>query len=200
MLVESFNSAWQYIGRRYNSGVICSERHLQAELFHALYCDPVFMKKYNLRIEPVLYEGDKDNGKCSGLIPDLLVIGRERKIVAHVEVKYIPHGFVPYKKDVASMFYLWNLKASGGTKFYLDTNPENGDWNYDRPYVVGEDFKMIYCMIGNEESDCFVSNHTIWEGYNGMSGKSTDIIQFAGKISKKAAVFEQLHFEGCVKK
>lgn len=191
MLVESFKNAWDYIGRRYAAGVICSERHLQAELFHVLYCDPSFIKQYDLRIEPVLYESVGKEHRLSGLIPDLLVT-RDNTIMAHVEIKYVPHGFVQYKKDVASMTRTWNLKANQEVAFYLDTNPQNGEWNYERPYKVGKEFKMIYCMIGNEDSDCFVNNKSIWDGEN-KEMFDVDIIQFVGRISKASIpVFEQL--------
>lgn len=93
------------------------------------------------------------------------------------------------------MIKTWNLKSNQEIVFYLDTNPQNGDWNYERPYKISKDFKMIYCMIGNEYSDCFVNNHSIWPGEK-KEMFNVDIIQFVGRVSEiKGPVFEQLNLK-----
>lgn len=185
MYDRTFEKAWKEIEKAYNSGRICSERHLQAELFHILYCDQEFLKNYELRIEPCLYECSAtiDKKILSGIIPDMLVITRQnQEIIAHVELKYVPHGFIPFEKDITNMVRLWNLRANSDVHFYLNTSPKSGDWDYELRYKVSQDFQLIYCLIGNEESHCITDPSNIWS--NSLTGLTQTPIykHLVGKI------------------
>lgn len=162
--IEHFDMAWRQIGSIYSAGKICSERHLQAELFHQLYSNPLFLQTYELRVEPCMYYFNmtKNRNEVLGFTPDMLIINRNEEILGCVELKYVPHGYVQFEKDMANMFKMWDLKNKESIKFYLDTVPESGDWNYQKPYALGNNFHLIYGVIGNEFSDGIMNYKRNW--------------------------------------
>lgn len=186
-----FEMAWRQIGTIYSAGKICSERHLQAELFHQLYSNALFLEAYELRVEPCMYHYNLKESKnmILGFTPDMLIVNSNYEILGCIELKYIPHGFVRNKKDMTNMFKMWDLRQTGVTKFYLDTAPGSGDWNYEQPYMLGDEFHLIYGIIGNEFSDGIMNYKTYWTESDNQASK-IQYRQFIGSISKS----KDIHF------
>jgi hypothetical protein len=181
-MIKYFKTAWQQIGKNYSAGRICSERHLQAELFHILYSNNEFLDNYELRVEPCLYQscGTPSKYGMTGFVPDMLVVSG-LKIVACLELKYVPHGFVKFQKDISNLINFWDLKSQTDLNLYLNTLPQSGDWNYEQPYTISPDFQLIYAIIGNENSDCIENHRDIWARSGSAKIRYN---QFVGSISK----------------
>lgn len=187
--INHFEMAWRHIGSIYSTGRICSERHLQAEIFHQLYSNSLFMETYELRVEPCMYHYNmKENKNMTlGFTPDMLIINRNREIVACIELKYVPHGYIQFEKDIANMSEMWEIKNLGPSKIFLDTIPESGDWNYQKPYALGTDFHLLYGVIGNEYSDGIIHYKRNWTQLDNPFS-AIQYRQFIGSVSDNKSV------------
>ncbi|HXH18369.1 MAG TPA: hypothetical protein VNJ07_04725 [Chitinophagales bacterium] len=102
-----------------------------------------------------------------GVIPDILISENE-KIVACVELKYNPTGYVSFEKDIKNLSKFYSLKASSGY-FFLRTNPITGNWD-ETKYFVSENVILIYAQIGNEYSFSIKHHQKIWlTEYTGLT-------------------------------
>lgn len=153
-LFKIFAEEWSRIQLEYSLGQICSERHLQLILAKGLDANPLFQaSKYQLKVEPCLYgKGQNFSNWLSRLIPDMVVVINEL-IVAHVELKYVPNGYIPYKKDLDS-FIGFVKSCANDTRIFLDVNPTTGDWS-EKEFTIAENAEIIYCAIGHRDSDLF---------------------------------------------
>ena len=161
-MIDYWIAAWEKIETIYNNGEICSERHFQSELLHILYSDPTFKTKYLLHVEPNLFYDDKANRDTvfKGIIPDILVTEGE-KIVAYAELKYVPHGYIPYIKDIRNFLKLYKYRREN-LQIPLFTDPINGNWNFQRKFTFDKDMILIYAVITNHESDFITHGEKIW--------------------------------------
>jgi hypothetical protein len=66
-LIPILKDCWVKIQKIYNDGKICSERHLQAEIFSILSHDDRFNNFFQVFIEPRLFSED-DKAKNIGII------------------------------------------------------------------------------------------------------------------------------------
>src|SRR5690606_20983635 len=111
-LKDYFTAMWQKVKTDYNSGKICSERHLQAVIYHRLISDDDFKRNFDISIEPTI-TGESDCLKTiglSGIIPDMIITKKdEKEITAIVEVKYVPHHFILFQKDIGNLAKFWKL-------------------------------------------------------------------------------------------
>ncbi|HLG03781.1 MAG TPA: hypothetical protein VI731_09320 [Bacteroidia bacterium] len=182
MIVSFFEAYWEIIKGKYEEGLFCSERHFQAELFHLLYSDKKFKKRYNLFVEPIIYDKEAalSQYQLQGIIPDMIATEKDR-IVAIIELKYVPHGFVSFEKDIRNMARFYKAKDMG-VQFYLRTDKKTGAWDYTRPFYLDKDIVLIYGLIGHNESYCITNPNEIWdEKYTALSMKPR-YAQFIGAI------------------
>lgn len=150
--------AWSQLQTVYESGIICSERHMQCELFRVLCNDKAFINQYEIFVEPRL--SNTDCAKLKVKIPDINITSRkEREIVAVMELKYVPHSYPQYEKDIevlTNFYELCNLRKNDTkTSFSLLTNPETGEWKDDVLFPVALNLTLIYAVIGRFDSYVF---------------------------------------------
>lgn len=189
---EIFNKAWAELNNIYSSGGICSERQMQFYLLTSLYKFDI-NKEFDFFVEPSIF--DKDNNLSDlglkNIIPDILVT-KGREIVAVVELKFIPHSYIQYKKDIKNMSAFYVNRHNKDLKFYLKINPINGQWDYNSEYVLSNDLKLIYCAIGNKYSECFTATGEIWskKEITGIN-EVPNFIQYNGMIGENKVIFER---------
>ena len=122
---ELLTKVWRRLIKEYQTGCICSERHLQAEFYSLLKRELADFKNndYKIGVEPRLTGDEEFDCALNGKIPDLLIT-QHNTIVAMVELKYSPYNYVIYEFDVLKL-NTQNIKG----QVYLKTDPQTGDWN-----------------------------------------------------------------------
>jgi hypothetical protein len=186
-LIDFWKSAWVKIKSYYNEGRICSERHLQAELFKIFLSDKEFIKKYMIHIEPTIYSDKKDRKerKITGIKPDILIT-EGPKIVAYVELKYVPNTYIQYEKDIHNFSKIYSHRGKD-TPIYLKVNPINGDWNYEEKYTFDKDLILIYAMIINIKSDFITNRKKIWSSKEYLFSEEPRYLYLIGIINNKTS-------------
>ena len=183
-LKSILENCWTAIEPIYKQGNVCSERHLQAEIFNILQQNKQFKNEYQIFIEPSIYSDKNDFESLSiiGIIPDILIT-RQNKIICIFEIKYKPNGYVPYEKDFINFSKFNELR---GTDFpiYLEVNPINGDWNYQRPFTVDNEILFAYGVIANEYADVLTKATEIWENLELIKQPIKNYIQLIGSVNK----------------
>ena len=192
--------AWSQLQAVYETGIICSERHMQCELFRILCNDKAFINQYELFVEPRL--SNTDYAKLNGKIPDIIIASRnEREIVAVMELKYVPHSYPQYEKDIDVLTNFYKLRSlrrneNIKTSFSLLSDPETGEWKNDVLFPVSSNMTLIYAVIGRFDSYAFeqeengqpkILGKELWknEGFEGY-------IQLVGPIGKYPLRFSAL--------
>lgn len=191
ILSSLLSAAWNRVEFIYSSGAICSERHLQAELFHILQNDVLFTNSFQVFIEPSIC-AYKDNDKYTdmhGLIPDM-IITRETKIVGIVELKYNPLGYVQFQKDLSTFSAFFEQKG-GEVEIYLRTDPVNGDFRYDpdHTFKLAEDLLLIYGIIGNADSHAITNAENIWTNTDYVTKPLSNYLQLIGEVNPSSKQF-----------
>jgi len=148
IIENTFDDIWKEIEIVYKSGLICSERHLQSEIFSLLKNNRSFSSAHTVFVEPRV-----DNATCENLhgkIPDLIIVNHHsRKIVAIVELKYVPFSYPEYKKDLETLCNFFNNRKD--IAIPLLTNPTAGLWTDER-YTVSEELTLVYCIIAKADA------------------------------------------------
>ncbi len=176
---DLLQSIWKkQIKAEYDKGNICSESHLQAEIFHHLRCNDKFCQTYRIFVEP----REPHIHQKMGIIPDMVII-RESKIVAAIELKYVPNAYAKFKKDIRSLLNLYNLRGSEQT-FSLKTNPKNGNWSDER-FTIAEDALLVYGIITKSLSAAITNPESIWLAEPSIKNAETvNYLQLVGSINK----------------
>lgn len=157
----------QTIQTEYESGVIVSERHLQA-IFYSIVSPVLKEIGYTMLIEPKIYTEDNECN-IKGLIPDILIV-KEREVCAIIEIKYVPHGFIEYQKDFETFKKFHLLKGNQNINLYLKVIPINGNWDKKISYKISNELKTYYVAIGNSNSQIFTDTDIIVNEYLGEAG------------------------------
>jgi len=191
-LKDILEKCWTLIKEIYMEGKICSERHLQSEIFHILKQDNNFNAEYKIFIEPTIYSDKKemDDSLIIGIIPDILITNHQDKIVCVFELKYKPNGYVRYKKDINNFGKFNDLKGSE-FPIYLETNPKNGDWDYKRPFKIDKNILFAYAIIANEYSDALKKTEEIWKNTEFLKQPITNYIQLIGSVNDRDTIFSK---------
>lgn len=152
MIRDLLKKAWQQTKPYYVEGSICSERHLQAVLFHILQLDKEFTNHYLCFIEPQI--GKK--------IPDMIIADpKTKKTIAIAELKYVPHGYVPFEKDALSLSF-FNKKYDKAKPIKLLTNPTTGNYKEDK-FFISKNLLCVFVAITNEQSFAVTNTADIWK-------------------------------------
>lgn len=176
-------NAWKQIEKVYLRGEICSERHLQSLLFHILNSTDDFNKKYQIRVEPkikIIENGDLVN-QLNGIIPDLLIINGN-EIKACIELKYVPYGYVSFKKDIINLSNFFKLKGQSNVSICLSTNPLNGEWDYKNIFTISSELLLVYSLIANKEAYAITDSKKIWSKEFTNLEKAPEYLQFIEAI------------------
>lgn len=185
--------AWSRITSYYHLGNICSERHLQAELFHILKSDEQFIKEYKIYVEPTLYtkQGDTDIDK---IIPDMLIT-KGKKIVAYIELKYVPHGYIRATDDIRKFYDFNECKYA---EIYLERNPVDGGWSEDL-YTICSDIIFVYGFISNHESEAFILKQDIFYFENIFNSETVSKLNYVIMYGGVGAESPQFGYIGKIK-
>lgn len=149
--------AWGRITAEFHLGNICSERHLQSELFYILKSNNQFSEQYKIYVEPTLYTKNGDT-KIDKIIPDILVT-KGKEVIAYVELKYVPHGYIKASGDIWKFNEFYNHIDKAEIK--LETESNSGDWVNDY-YKISNDLILVYGFVSNQESEVFVSRNNVF--------------------------------------
>jgi len=187
-LIPILKDCWVKIEKIYNDGKICSERHLQAEIFSILSHDDRFKNIFQVFVEPRIFSKDDKviNFGIIGIKPDMIITQKDR-IVCVYELKYVPyfhHGHPEYQKDIINLSKFYELKGSNEVIFYLETNPKTGDWNYERRFTIDDGLLIAYSAIAKKDSDAFTLAEEIFEGKRTDSKPIENYIYLKGIINK----------------
>lgn len=136
------------------NGILCSERHLQAEMYFHLKS---LLPDHQIWIEP-LFELEYENEKWK-IKPDIL-ISHQDEIKSIVELKYVPFGDAVFGPDIEKMF--WLEKCKGKMMFRLKTDPATGDYTPDT-YKLSEDILSVFAVIARGDHSWAVGNRNLWK-------------------------------------
>lgn len=178
-IFTAFKSIWAEIEQVYNSGTICSERHLQAELYH-LVKGILRVQDYQLFIEPKI-NTNSTTSDIHGLIPDMLVT-RGKEIVAVIEIKYVPHGYAEYEKDFATFNKFQANAGKKDVRIDLLTDPYTGSWkDSENPtFTIANDLELLFIVIANKYSYCIDKPEVLKEL---LADKTAKVNMLMGSIS-----------------
>lgn len=193
-LKTALQDCWKQIEFIYKQGRICSERHLQAEMFrvlrqHAIFETETGTGRYQIFIEPYIDKNNAtDNGKTFVriVIPDM-IFTKEDKIVGIMEVKYIPHHFPKFEKDFVSLSEFYKKRGSG-FEVKLEVDWQTGNWS-EKQFRIDKNVLLIYCVIANWQSH-IVSNpenvKEIWTKLIGSDQSFKNCLQLSGVINRES--------------
>lgn len=143
MVVEAVRSAiaeaWQKSCEEYGTGYVNSECTMQAIIFAELRSN---LSNYRVMCEPRFVGSD-----LSCYVPDIVVLNDEC-IVAIMELKFVPHGYPQYQRDLEKLGTLVNW--AGDLK--LRTNAETGKFS-EFKFRVSEDAVPVFCVIGKYDAN-----------------------------------------------
>ena len=135
---EILEKSWKNVLTKYfDKGWIAYERQLQAYFFlelkkmlpdHVIWIEPMIFlhKEYKPTRRPTL----------DGKIPDMLIT-RNAKIEAVIELKCKPWDYVQYEQDLKKLKY-FEILASKNTKIPLSWPPVSSNWNKQESADKGE--------------------------------------------------------------
>ena len=134
----------------YLAGSICSERHLQAELYSNLLKHLTeLLSRPNLRlwVEPKITGPPKITLTIKDLVPDLMIT-KDNVVICIIELKYVPHGYPESRNDMKKLGEYDNPDH----KIYLGVKPETGQWN-EQVYSISKDVILCSAVIANEGAE-----------------------------------------------
>ncbi len=156
----------------YNKGLICSEAHLQAELFSSLKKKLSAKNNFHIWVEALIPQFDQ-------LKIDLLVT-HEQMIIGVIELKYIPHGFPRYENNFQKFEKLQDQKT---IRLNLKQNPVSGLDDYRIHFTFDENCLFVFAAIARYNADAF--HDKAWERLAGNK------LMLTGKVdSPDAKLFE----------
>jgi hypothetical protein len=138
MLRNALTSAWSQTCDEYRVGHVTSERALQAVLFVHLRTG---LPGYSIFCEPTMRMAD---GRT--VVPDLL-IARDQRVVAAVELKFVPHWFPVFERDVSK---LRQYKDHSGL-ISLEINPDTGRFS-DNKHSIAPDCLLVFASVGRHDA------------------------------------------------
>jgi hypothetical protein len=170
------------IKESYERGEICSERHLQAELYYQFKKCPE-LSQYQIWMEPTLgiYDGTNDKGtKIGSITPDILISCND-VLKAMIEIKYRPYGQVHYKFDIEKFNTFQKYKP----KITIETNPTTGRHN-NTEIEIGKDTLFVFAVIANADRNAIALKKERWTDVD-LPNKFLHLI---GKISTDPNLYE----------
>ncbi len=184
-LVEILENIWkENVRSLYISGLISTERGLQAEIYRQLKD----YDNFNIWIEPTIFftpSADLDYKK-----PDIIItMGRE--IVGIIELKYKPYGATYYIEDIEKLSSFSNIPKE--YKLPLFTIPNSGEWSKENKdlFTVSSNFLSVFAVIAwNDAWSLYINK---WGNQKVKIPKN--FLHLTGSISEKEILFKANHLK-----
>lgn len=154
--IETLNIIAEGLRFEYHTGTIVSERHLQA-LFYNLIRLPFAEKGITVLIEPKI--STQNDCSINGLIPDMLLV-KDQEICGVIEIKYVPHAFPQFEKDLAT-FEAFKSQKNKPEQLFLIVNPADGNWNEEITFSISDQLDIYYLVMARYDSAIFTDTNNI---------------------------------------
>ena len=168
----------------YLAGLYCSEKNLQADMYHHL----VMYKKYKVWVEPSLKiypEPGGDDKKSEQTIRPDLMISAGNEVIACIELKYVPHAYAMLQTDIDKLRMFTNQPRNKTISLQVD--PATGEWE-DEGFTIAEDLLSVFAVIADENA---WANHL--EEYYKKEKKTVinipNFLHLYGRVSKRVNEF-----------
>jgi len=140
-MYQQLTNVWDVVKDDYLAGLINSERCLQAALYRGLRMK--MPENFRIFVEPRL--PIHDNG---AIIPDIIICS-DSKIVAVVEIKYVPHSYPRFEDDLKKFNRLADFSSSD--TFDIAIDPITGKFDNIR-YHLNTDSIFVFAVVGDSEA------------------------------------------------
>lgn len=170
----------------YESGNLCSEKQLQAELYHQLR---LFSKQETRQlkvwVEPTL-KLPRENG--TGTIKPDLLLSSGNEVIAIVELKYVPYKEARFQDDIRKMY---NLSKYQGL-IRLETDPNTGNYydKADKHLTVAKDILCVFAAICKGGFAHAVESQTVWKKKNYQINIPHNFLHLVGRVFKEKRYFD----------
>ena len=176
MLNNILTEIWENnIKDTYEKGEICTEHHLQAELYYQIK-NSQKLKEYRIWVEPTLDTEDNEIRKKLKIKPDL-ILTFNNTIQAIIELKFKPDGEVHYTKDIEKFKY---FSQKNKPKVAIRTNEQTGRWDSNKPFQYSHDVLFVFAVIAKDDF-AHALNQSKWEKLKIPS----NFLHLVGKINEK---------------
>ena len=170
-----FDKAWSELKLIYDEGSICSERHMQCELFKLLTIQADFNNDYRIFVEPRISDPDI-------VIPDFIITDKNHKVKAVVELKYVPHFYSKYDKDLkVLMSFIIKFQKDPDYGFKLLTDPKTGEWKNEM-FKFDKSLILIHCVVTKADAFMITNNREIWQSGDNFDNGKFSYLQYVGAI------------------
>ena len=115
-----YKKIWQQVECEYRKGFCVSERGLQAALYTELQKE--LSSDSHVVVEPTWNTLD---GKVAK--PDLVIV-EGRKITDIFELKFVPHGYAEWKRDIEKLFRYIKKHNERPLRYPVRLDPNTGQW------------------------------------------------------------------------
>ena len=112
-----YKEIWQRVKGVYCKGFCVSERGLQAALYAELRKERA--SDIHVVVEPIWDTGNREVAK-----PDLVIVERE-KITDIFELKFVPHHYARWARDIEKLF---RYVKKCGERYPVCLDPKTGQW------------------------------------------------------------------------
>ena len=138
---SKLHNVWEEAEADYRMGIVNSERCLQACLYRAARDQLRDVKPF---VEPgLLYE----QRRGYELVPDL-VLCKGNAVLSVIEIKFVPHWYPNYKRDVSKFNRLWERRNKG---HQIPIEPETGRW-IDTELRIKGDTCFVFAVIAQHDA------------------------------------------------
>lgn len=176
------------IKENYSRGKICSERHLQCELYHLLRLN----SNLDVWIEPTLIVKTGDTGRT--MKPNLL-ISQANEILAVLEIKNVPDGEAAYKADVEKLVL---FESSSTATYHLETDLATGRFKQDVEFKISKHLLCVYAAISRGNFAYSVKPTKFWLSNDPDIKLPKNFLHLVGRLYKNDLRFcESVHDEMC---
>lgn len=145
-----FEKSWNHAIDMYLAGKVNSERTLQAIMYSHLVS---VLPDCTVLCEPRL-----PIDQHGVFIPDLVVVNRNNKIVAVLEIKFVPHHFPVFEVDIAKLRAL----ALDGERssFQLVLQPATGKFT-DVRMTTSPECLFVFAVVGRSDAKALDSETVV---------------------------------------
>ena len=148
---------------------------MQCELFKLLTNQAGFNSKYNIFVEPRIPDADI-------VTPDFIITDKTDKVKAVVELKYVPHFYSKYEKDLkVLMSFIIKFHKDPDYGFKLLTDPITGEWK-NETFKFDESLILIHCVITKADAFMVTNNKEIWQPGDNFDNGKFNYLQYVGAI------------------